>query len=129
MGNNYEFNENILRDIMLDEILDDQFDSYTDLHAEIMKKCVEFIKQAYSVTDISGCEKYIDFEFNIDKDQTFIKVVCNNIVCALWFIGIFPTNFQQIYLKNKLHKDNIIYTFDNKTKRLITRIQKTNDKK
>jgi hypothetical protein len=119
MASNYEFDKNYLNDIMITEAISDGYEKEVDLHAIMIERCVNLIKNAYASIQIGDIERYIDFEFDVDEEEKYIRVKCYNIISALWFCGIFPTNCREVYIDNSLTKNNILYTFDNKKKKLI----------
>lgn len=127
MGSRYVYNENILRDVMVIGSLNSIGINDVDLHKEMLDRCINLIGDAYDAVNVTGFEKYIDIEFDIDKDQKYVKVVCNNIISALWFSGIFPIDFTEILLGNKFKSPENYYTFDKKRKKLIIKSMKINE--
>lgn len=59
------------------------------------------------------------FEFKIERDGDKYKVIGGNFLSALWLSGIFPDDIEETVLKNTLILEDKIYTFDEKTERLI----------
>ena len=57
---------------------------------------------------------YLDFD--IKKRKNFYKLIPNNLLSGLWFLGYFPDNPNQIIQKNEFTFDNKKYSFNNKTK-------------
>lgn len=128
MASSYVFGDNHLRDMMISEIMIDEYEKPVDLHSSIIEKCVAMIRGIYKSVDVPEFEKYIDFEFDVDKEQKSIKLIPFNIVSALWFSGVFPLDCRKVYLDNYFVKNNIYYIFDPKKKKLIIK-QKYNAKK
>jgi len=49
-----------------------------------------------------------------------VKIICNSIICALFFSNIFPPdNLDKIMLLNKFEFNKKLYTFNKKTKKLV----------
>ena len=117
-----EVEENILRNILLhelfisEEIWNQQF--FDDLHEYCIDVIIDIYKQLYDKeVDVN---KYYDMEIKFDNDGNNVKIVCNNIICALFFSNIFPPdNLDKIMLLNKFEFNKKLYTFNKKTKKLI----------
>jgi len=57
-------------------------------------------------------------DFQIKGKDGYYKVVGNNIVSALWLLGIFPPNPRQVIKTNEFVLENIKYRFNPKTKKI-----------
>lgn len=59
---------------------------------------------------------YLDFKFKEPK-KGHVRVIPNNIVCAMWFIGALP-NCDRTFKNNYAYFNDRKYKFNKKTKRL-----------
>lgn len=61
-------------------------------------------------------EKLLDFDVVFDGDDpNHITLKSNNLVCSLWFSGIFPDNPWGVHNSGKYKFNNRIYLFNEKT--------------
>jgi hypothetical protein len=60
------------------------------------------------------------FSYDLKQDKTghYTQILPDNILCALWFIGIFPKDTQKVLEQNRFENLNFIYTFDKKSRKL-----------
>jgi hypothetical protein len=56
--------------------------------------------------------RYFSYNLKYDKSGDMITIMADNILCALWFIGVFPTNNKRVLKENRFENRNFIYTFD-----------------
>lgn len=101
--------------------------SYLDLTDEVMinivdDECFRFLSKILinSKQDIY----YFSYDLKYDKIGDMITILPENIICALWFIGIFPKNVRKILEENRFENQNFIYTFDKKNCKLRKRKRK-----
>lgn len=59
---------------------------------------------------------YLDFD--VKKKNGYFRVICNNIVTALWLSGIFPKDSKYVMECNEFIVNNVKYKFNKKTKKL-----------
>lgn len=66
------------------------------------------------------------FAYDLEHDKTGHKTTIkpSNIICALWFIGIFPKNIEEVFQKNRFENQKFIYTFDEKSCKLKKRVRR-----
>lgn len=62
--------------------------------------------------------EYFSYDLKYDKSGDMVTILPDNILCALWFIGIFPKNTKTVLKENRFENQNIIYTFDTKSHKL-----------
>lgn len=62
----------------------------------------------------------LNFSYDIryDKSGDKVTIVADNILCALWFIGVFPRDCPTTLLENRFESKEFIYTFDENTCKL-----------
>lgn len=79
-------------------------------------ECFNFL--SYKVNDpiiISNCFSYT---LKYDKSGDIVTIKPDNILCALWFIGVFPANYDKVLQENYFENQNNIYTFDKRSRKL-----------
>jgi hypothetical protein len=117
-----EVEENILRNILLHELFlsEEKYSNYffDKLHEYCIDLIIDIYKTAYDKEiDVN---KYYDMDIIFDNSGDSIKIVCYNIISALFFSNIFPPdNLDKIMLLNKFEFNKKIYTFNKKTKKLV----------
>jgi hypothetical protein len=62
--------------------------------------------------------KYLDYKIKADKTNSLIEIKAGNIVTALWFINIFPSNIEKILMDNEYILPKGKYKFNKRTKKL-----------
>jgi len=62
--------------------------------------------------------QYFSYDLKHDKGGYMTTVVPDNIICALWFIGVFPKDTFQVFKENRFENTKFIYTFDKKSCKL-----------
>ncbi len=112
------------------ESLGDIYTKYSFLNLQnnqvtnlIDAECIKFLQSKIFSTDELN---YFSYDLKYDKSGDMITIIADNIVCALWFIGIFPLNTSQVLHENRFENKEFIYTFDKKTCKLKRRVQKGN---
>ena len=114
MGDNYPFGENVLRDFLFQlQLLGN--DISADEFQEGIEDNTKYILSGMGVHHIDL--QYLDFKFK-KYGEGHIRVMPNNIVSALWFIGVFPENCETAFLTNSVIHGGLRYKFNRKTKRL-----------
>lgn len=82
-------------------------------------KNYEYLKDVKLILESGGigcdCFRYIDFDI-VESEEEGIKIIPNNIIIALYLIGIIPTNPNNINKTNKLFFNKKEYSFNSKTK-------------
>ena len=68
--------------------------------------------------------QYFEYDLKHDKTGNKTTIIPSNIICALWFIGIFPENISEVYENNRFETTEFIYTFDEKNYKLKKRKRK-----
>jgi hypothetical protein len=68
--------------------------------------------------------RYFEYDLKHDKIGEMTTIAPTNIICALWFIGIFPENISEVFETNRFETTEFIYTFDEKSYRLKKRKRK-----
>lgn len=61
---------------------------------------------------------HFDYSLDIDKFGNKVEIVPENIITALWFIGIFPLHINVVLKENTYYYKGFKYTFNKKTKKL-----------
>lgn len=56
--------------------------------------------------------RYFSYDLKYDESGDMITIMARNILCALWFIGVFPTNNKKVLKENRFENKDFIYTFD-----------------
>ena len=116
MGEIYIKNLNPIRDLMM-ELLRIGVD-FED--ANIQQDIRETIKQILTRVGVYEDElEYLDYKIKIKGDA--IKIVPNNFICALWFIGALPEEPKLILEQNQAVVGDYMYKFNRKTKKLSKR--------
>ena len=64
---------------------------------------------------------HFSYDLGYDKTGDMVVIKADNIVCALWFIGEFPTNIEKVLKENRFESLKYIYTFDEKSYKLKRR--------
>jgi len=113
MGKTYEWNLNPFRDFLFMSMM-----YGTDLADKEFE--VDIFVGFSTILDYFVLEKdsreFLDFQ--IKGKDGYYKVVGNNIVSALWLLGIFPPNPRQVIKTNEFVLENIKYRFNPKTKKI-----------
>lgn len=114
MAEGYNYGYNILRDYLIELILQNN-----DISNKKFKK--EIIVDIFSILlELGVREKDLTYlEFNIDKCSNIGYIIKPyNIVCALWFIGAFPADCDYVYTNNYAIIKDRKYFFNKKTNKL-----------
>lgn len=119
---NEEVSESILRNYLIQELIlsEDLFSN--ELINKVNENCIDIIIDVYNqlYNKEIDVNKYYNMTINYKDYGDDIKVVCDNIISSLWFIGIFPPdNLDKIILLNKFEFNKKLYTFNKKSKKLI----------
>jgi hypothetical protein len=113
MAATYIWNMNPVQDILINMLLSNvdisDSDSLEEIHGVISNFFEPYMKNAGDL---------VHLDFNIIRKNEYYKVIGNNFITSLWFIGIIPDNSNMVMQNNKYKFDNKIYTFNNKTKTL-----------
>ena len=120
MASKYEYHNNPIQDFFIENLLNDVDISKKKNFEDIQKNLSLFIEQ---YLDEENDIVYLDFSIKKDKFDGF-KIIPNNIITALWFSGIIPTDTNGVLKANKFVFDDKQYTFNKKTKVLTTKISK-----
>jgi len=120
MANKYEWYDNPIKDFFLQNLLNDVDISKKKNFEAIQENLTMFIEH---FLDDENDIVYLDFSIKKDKFDGF-KIIANNIITALWFSGIIPTDTNGVLKANKFAFDDKQYTFNKKTKVLTTKISK-----
>ena len=115
MGDNYVWGVNPIKDYLF-QVMTYGADISDPKMKENLETTIITILDAMGVDTIMVSE-YLDFKIKKEKGD-FVRVVPANIVTALWFSGILPSDCDTVYIHNKCRFDGKIYTFNRKTKRL-----------
>lgn len=114
----YKWNFNFIRDYLLSFMINgidiSDKDYLTDFHVEI-GNMISMILQTPS--DI----KYLDF--TIKESNGYTKVIPHNSITALWFIGVFPFDINDVLTTNRfiLEEEGEEYIYDEDVKNIIIR--------
>ena len=114
MGKPYKWNENPLRDFLLKIMLFENDITDSKYNDDIVNN-ISFMLTHMSVDDYDI--KYLDFKLKETK-KGYVRVISNNIVCAMWFIGALPPNCTNVIKDNFAYFKDRKYKFNKKTKRL-----------
>ena len=116
MGQIYKRNINPIRDFLLELLLIN-----VDLSDEKIQYDVrETIAQMLFKFGVYEDEmEYLDY--NLKVKDNYVKLVPNNFICALWFIGALPEDPNLIIQENRAVVGDYIYKFNRKTKKLSKR--------
>ena len=119
MARTYNWNNNPFQDYLFAQLLFDNDINGNDVEADIYIGINSILKYfLYNTNDLM----YLDFD--IKKKNNYFRVVCKNIVTALWLSGIFPDDGNVVINTNEFVVDNKKYKFNKKTKKLTYRIIK-----
>lgn len=113
MGSKYVTHESPLRDFLFEVMARGANLSSPKLSDDIYSACM-YILENYLINKNNII--HLDFDIKKGKFDGHHKVVACNIVTALWFMGIMPTDCDEVLKKNELEYDNKIYKFNQKTK-------------
>jgi hypothetical protein len=102
---------NLKEDVVID-LIDDE--CYRFLQSKLIKK----------PKDIG----YFSYDVKYDKTGHKVTILADNIICALWFIGIFPTDNQKVFDENRFENQKFIYTFDKKSCKLKKKLKNSRKK-
>lgn len=82
----------------------------------IDNECIAFLstKLFFFEEDIN----YFQYDLNFDKKGDMITILPNNILCALWFVGVFPLETKKVLKSNYFENKKFIFNFDNKKSKL-----------
>ena len=120
MAESYNYGINILRDYLLELLLQNNDISEKKYKAEIEQDILLILYQlGVEENDLS----FLEFEIKKHKNIGFI-IEPDNIVCALWFIGILPHDCDQVYTNKYAIVDDRKYIFNEKTKKLTWKKKK-----
>jgi len=113
MAYSYEWDENPIQDVLINSLMYE-----TDISTEEFKKELNgvLILLLESYMKNKGDLIYLDYEIKKTKDS--YKIVGNNILTCLWFLGIAIENPMLILKNNECVVGDIVYTFNEKTKTL-----------
>lgn len=65
--------------------------------------------------------RYFEYDLKHDKGGMMTTIQPTNIICALWFVGIYPENVSEVLGTNRFETTEFIYTFDIKSHKLKKR--------
>ncbi len=68
--------------------------------------------------DVEREMRYFSYDVKQDKTGHLTVILPDNILCALWFIGIFPKNTEKVLQQNRFENTEFIYTFDKSSHKL-----------
>ena len=108
----------------------DEYESLSDIYAQYMflnlknednlafidEECNVFL--AHKIINFDKNIKFFEYDLKYDKNGEAITIKPYNIICALWFIGIFPIDTEDVFKKNRFENKNKIYSFDEKSLKL-----------
>jgi hypothetical protein len=80
-------------------------------------ECFRFLTTKVRKQDM----RHFIYDLGYDKSGDKVTIKPDNIICALWFIGIFPPNPDKVLENNRFENQKFVYTFDKKTYKLKTR--------
>lgn len=113
MAEVYRFNLNPFSDYLISAIIIGYDISDDESVNEIYSTFGEMISNYLSnKSDI----RYLDFDIQ-NKDDYF-RVMPENILTALWFVGIFPHDSKKVIEENTFTIDDEKYTYNKRLKRL-----------
>lgn len=113
MAENYDWGINPLKDFIFQLLMYDSDISKEKYKIEIKNTIL------YLLEEIGVEEKDLNYlDYDIKRHYNKYKIIPENIVCALWFSGLFPTDCYKTNKENKLIFKNKKYIFNEKTKRL-----------
>lgn len=78
-------------------------------------ECFHFL--SYKVDDPTIINTYFQYQIKHDKNGV-VTIKPTNILCALWFIGVFPANYEKVLQENYFENQKNIYTFDKRKRKL-----------
>ena len=119
MGSKYEWGHNPVRDTLLQLI-----EIGVDISDKQFKRELNQIFTYILENHLKSPEDLIYLDFKIKKTDMHYILIGNNIVSALWFLGIIPHNPTSVFDKNECHIGNITYSFDKKKKILKSTVNK-----
>jgi hypothetical protein len=119
MGNKYEWGTKEIQDMLMQVL-----SAGADISRKEMKTSINEIISQYLQYYLKNDRDIVYLDFNIRKNDTYYKVVGNNILTALWLSGMFPANTKAVLEKNEYIIDKIKFTYNTKTKILKSEIIK-----
>lgn len=119
MGKIYQNNINPFQDFLLTSLMHDIDLTDKRFEEDIYVSFVEILEY---LEENKNDTQYFDYEIK-GKDDYF-KVVAKNAITALWLSGIFPKNPRMVNGNNEYVLDELIYTFNPKTKKLTYKLNK-----
>ena len=114
MAKIYEWGNNPIRDFLLQIMLFEKNITDTNIKDGINGN-ISFLLKRMNVNEYNM--QYLDYTLKETK-KGYVRVVPNNIVCAMWFIGALPPNCDNIIKKNSVYFNGKKYKFNKRTKRL-----------
>jgi hypothetical protein len=119
MGNKYVWGIKEIQDMLMQVLMTD-----ADISRKEMKASINEIISQYLQYYLKNDRDIVYLDFNIRKNDTYYKVVGNNILTALWLSGLFPADTKVVLEKNEYVIDKIKFTYNTKTKILKSEIIK-----
>jgi len=114
MGEIYVPGDNPMNDVLLELLNYDQ--DITD--EKIQGKLFNRLANVLLMVGINDEDiKYLDYKIKKNNDIAYM-VVGNNIITALWFVGIIPYNCEEVMKINYIVFNNRKYKYNKKTKKL-----------
>jgi hypothetical protein len=118
MGSEYSWRKNPFQDFLLNSILEHKIDiSSKKYYNSVYNGFVTIL--AYFLDDDT---LFQHLDFDIKKKKKTYKLVANNALSALWFIGVFPKDVNNVLITNEYVNNEYKYSYNQKTK-VITYIE------
>jgi hypothetical protein len=114
MANKYEWGLNPIKDYIVQNLIDDIDISKKKNADEIYSNLVIFFRQ---ILEDENDVNHLDFIIKKSKFGDY-NIIANNMVTALWFSGILPSDVNVVLNENKFILSGLEYTFNKKTKKL-----------
>jgi len=113
MARTYKWRINPFQDYLFASLLYGADISDEEIKKEIFGGISTILEQILSDDD-----DLMYLSFDIKKKNVYFRVVCNNIISALWLSGIFPKDARYVMECNEFIMNDIKYKFNKKTKKL-----------
>jgi len=113
MGSKYQKNINPVNDIFLDMMMSGYDFSSKKSHQELYSMMLYVLEGSlYNESDM----RFLEFDIKTQHNGSLVKIVPDNIICALWFSGIIVENTSKVVEENKFVFDNKSFSFNKKRK-------------
>ena len=115
MANKYYYGWNTMTDFLITLIIEGLDVTNPNLKSTIEKEFGNFL-QMYLINPKDVV--FLDFEIVEKNSETPITIIGNNILTALWLMGIIPNDSRKTLEENIFEMDGTSYFYNSKTRKL-----------